>query len=272
MAMDMEMQAESPAEGIYGSTADSSTGSGSTQYADQKLIKTVTMKTETEDLDGMLARLTQQISELGGYTEYQNIYNGSSYSYHRVRTAELTIRIPADKLGSFVSRVEDGSNVISKTEDTDDVTLQYVDTQSRMEALQAEHDRLVELMEKAEDLKDLLTIEERLTEVRYKLESITSQLRVMDNQVSYATIELSIEEVEVLTEVEEPSVWQRVSTGFTDNLKDLGAWLVDLFVWVVTYSPQLLIFAGIIALIVWWTRRFVEKQRQKFNQPPETKA
>lgn len=274
MAMDMEMQAEAPGEALQSVTADSSTGS--TQYADQKLVKTVKLQAETADLDTLLAGLTEQISALGGYTEYQNIYNGSTYSHRRVRTAELTIRIPADKLNSFVQEVEGTSNVISKTEDIDDVTLQYVDTQSRMNALQAEHDRLVELMEKADNLTDLLTIEERLTEVRYKLESATSQLRVMDNQVSYATIELAIEEVEVYTEVEEPTVWERISTGFMTNLQNLGDFLVDLLVWVVTCSPQLLIFAGFIALVIWLCRKALGKHKPRKHpftppQPPEEK-
>ncbi|MBQ8236853.1 MAG: DUF4349 domain-containing protein [Oscillospiraceae bacterium] len=274
VTMDQEMM-EAPGEISYGSTADSSTGD-STQYADQKLIKTVTLRAETEDLDAVLTQLAEQIRALGGYTEYQNIYNGSPYNSYRTRSAELTIRIPADKLDGFLTEVEDFSNVISKTESVDDVTLQYVDVESHLEALQTEHDRLVELMEQAENLSDLLTIEERLTEVRYKLESAASQLRVMDNRVSYATIELQIDEVEVLTEVEEPTVWERISTGFMKNLRNLGDNLVDLFVWIVTFSPQLLVLAAIAALVVWLCRRGIKTRKPPKSpyanpQPPEEK-
>ena len=276
----VEMDMAEPGEGIYGSTADSSTGSSGTQFKDQKLIKTVELRAETEDLDALLPQLVDKISALGGYTEYQNIYNGSAYgNYYRSRSAEITIRIPADKLSQFVTEVEGFSNVISKTESVDDVTLQYVDTQGRLEALQAEHDRLVELMDQAETLTDLLTIEERLTDVRYELESVASRLRVLENQVSYATIELYIDEVEVLTEVEEPSVWQRISTGFVENLKDVGDALVDLFVWIITYSPQLLILAGVITLIVWLCRRALRNRKPRqspYAQPkpqnPEEKS
>ena len=271
--MDMEQMLEAPAEGLMGSTADSATGSSTTQYADQKLIKTVELRSETEDLDAMMTQLAEQIRTLGGYTEYQNVYNGSNYSSYRSRSAELTIRIPADKLDGFLTEVEGFSNVISKTESVDDVTLQYVDTESRLEALQTEHDRLVELMEKADNLTDLLTIEERLTEVRYQLESVASQLRVMENRVSYATIELYIDEVEVLTEVEEPTVWERISTGFMKNLRNLGDNLVNLFVWIVTYSPQLLILAALAALIVWLCRRTIKRKKNPYTntQPPEEK-
>ena len=268
---------ESPGEGIYGSTADSSTSSAKTLLSGQKLIRTVELRAETEDLDTLLNQLAQQISTLGGYTEYQNVYNGGSYVSYRTRSAELTIRIPADQLNSFLNEVEGFSNVISKTESVDDVTLQYTDTQGRVDALQAEHDRLVELMEKAETMSDLLEIEARLTDVRYELESVTSQLRVLDNQVSYATIELYIEEVEILTEVEEPTVWERITSGLMRNLQNLGDSLVDLFVWVVVCSPQLLILAAVVLLIVWLCRRAIKKRRQsRFPhtppQPPENKT
>ena len=271
VVMDQEMLKAS-GEMSYSSTADSSTGS--TQYADQKLIKTVDLQAETEDLDSLLTQLTERIRAVSGYTEYQNIYNGSAYNSYRTRSAEMTIRVPADKLDSFLTEVEGVSNVISKTESVDDVTLQYVDTESQMEALQAEHDRLVELMEKADNLTDLLTIEERLTEVRYKLESAASQLRVLENQVSYATIELQIQEVEVYTEVEEPTVWQRISTGFMTNLRSLGDSLVDLLVWVVTCSPQLLVLAGFIALVIWLCKLVMRKRKPRKSpytppQPPE---
>ena len=249
------------------STADSAgTITSDGTLSDQKLIKTVELRAETEDLDALLAQLTGHIADLGGYTEYQNIYNGSAYAARRYRSAEMTIRVPAEKLGEFLLQVEGASNVISKTESQDDVTLQYVDTQSRVEALQAEQDRLLELMDQAGTMSDLLEIEARLTEVRYELESVTSQLRVLENLVSYATIELYVDEVEVYTEVDEQTVWQRIGSGFTENLRHIGDGLTDLFVWIVTYSPQLLLIAAVLVTIVTLCRRAIKKRKR--NTPP----
>ena len=275
MAMDsMAPEAEEKYEGIYDEAVDGSGSTAdSTAYPEQKLIKTVEMNTETEDLDALLTTLTGHIRELGGYTEYQNIHNGSNYSGYRRRSAELTIRIPAGKLDGFVTRVEDDSNVISRTESIDDVTLQYVDTESRVKALQAEHDRLVELMEQAETMYDLLEIESRLTDVRYELESVTARLRVLENKVSYATVKLWINEVKVLTEVDEQTVWQRMGSGFTENLRNIGQDLQDFCVWAVSYSPQLVIFAAVVTLAVTLLRRSARKRRaRRMNPqtPPET--
>lgn len=279
-AMDMEVGSEmyeAPAQdALYSS---STTADSSAQLHDQKLIRTVTIQAETEDLDTLLNQLNQRISDLGGYVEYQDTYFGSAYSYRARRSANLTIRIPAENLEGFMEQVEGFSNVISRTESQDDVTLQYVDTQSRMEALQAEQDRLLELMEQAQTMSDLLEIEARLTEVRYELESITAQLRTMDNLVSYATVELTVSEVEVLSPVAEQTVWQRIGAGFSENLKNMGEGLENLLVWLATYSPQLLIFAAMVFAIVWLYKRAAKKRKAKrppyppYNppQPPQPK-
>ena len=250
-------------DGIYEEAQSGSTGgAGGVELSDQKLITTMDISAETEDLDALMAELNTQIAELGGYIEYQNTYFGSAYQSHRYRSANLTIRIPAEKLDAFLLHVEGVSNVVSKQQSQENVTLQYVDTESRMNALQAEHDRLLELMDQAGDLSDLLEIEKRLTEVLYELESTTAQLRSLDNQVSYATVELYIDEVTEFTETQEQNMWQRIGSGFVENIRSIGDWLVDVFVWLVTYSPQLLVIGGVIFLIVRTIRRGIRRRKK----------
>ena len=249
-------------DGIYEEFAPGDPGSGA-QLSDQKLITTVEINAETEDLDALMPQLSEHIAQLGGYVEFQNTYYGSSYSSYRHRSANMTIRIPADKLSDFLLHVEGASNVISKQQSQDNVTLQYVDTESRVAALEAERDRLMELLEQAGDLSDLLKIEERLTDVLYDLESTTAKLRSLDNQVSYATVNLYIDEVKILTETQEQTVWQRIGSGFGENLRNIGEDIVDFFIWLVTYSPQLIVIGGIIWLAVRTVRRTIKKRRAK---------
>ena len=227
-----------------------SNGMGSTTQempTGQKLIRRVNIDAETENLDALLVQLQAQISASNGYIESQDLYNGSSYSNYRNRNANLTIRIPADKLDGFVVQLKDASNVVNYSESQEDVTLTYVSTESRIKALETEQERLLELLSQAENMSDLLEIEARLTDVRYELESVTSQLLVLANKVDYATINLYISQVKEYTEVDEQTVWQRISNGFKENLKDIGEGAVDFFVWLVTYSPQLVLSAAVIA-------------------------
>ena len=248
------------ASGTLNGASDTVTQEAST---DQKLIKRVNMDAETEDLEALLPQLMAEISALGGYVESQEIYNGSSVASYRYRNARLTIRVPAENLDGLVQQVKGASNVVSYNESVEDVTLAYVDMETRILVLETERDRLLELMEQAETMSDLLEIEARLTDVRSSLESINSQLRVLANQVSYATIELYINQVKAYTEVEEQTVWQRIGSGFKKNLQNIGEDLVDFFVWAITYSPQLILWAGIIAVVVIVVRRSFRKRKVK---------
>ena len=241
--------------------ADASAAGQSVPNTEQKLIKTVRMDVETEDLEALLPQVNAKIAALGGYIENQELYNGSSYSSYRSRSANLTVRVPAENLNGFVEDVKGVSNVVTYNESTENVTLQYVSTESRMKALEVEQDRLLELLAKAENMSDLLEIEARLTDVRYELENVTSRLRVLANQVDYATIHLYISQVKVYTEVEEQTVWQRIGSGFKENLRDIGEDLTDFFVWIVTYSPQLILWAVLIALAVTVLKKKLSKKK-----------
>jgi len=262
-AVKEEMAVEVPMMMATGTVANDSIAEAgqSVPNTEQKLIKTIRMEAETEDLDALLPQISAKISALGGYVENQELYNGSSYSSYRYRNANLTVRIPAEQLNGFVEDVKGVSNVVSYNESTESVTLQYVSTESRMKALEVEQERLLELLAKAENMSDLLEIEARLTDVRYELESVTSQLRVLANQVDYATVHLYISQVKVYTETEEQTVWQRIGSGFKENIRDMGENLTDFFVWLVTYSPQLLLWAAVVAITVTVLKKRIAKRK-----------
>ena len=261
-AGDMMTSGETEA-GIY----DNAQTSGTPQNENRKWIVTVNISAETEDMDTLLSQLETQIGAMGGYVENQNVYNGSAYSGHRrYRNADLTIRIPADRVDEFVSQVDGISNVVSSSQNRVDVTLSYADTESRLNALRAEEARLLELMAQAENLSELLEIEGRLTDVRYQLESAASRLKLYDNQVDYATIYLNISEVQEYTPVQERTVWQRISDGFVRSLKGLGNIFVELFVFLLAASPYLAVLAGILVLIVFLVKK---RRNKKPPQPPE---
>ena len=249
-------------------SSSSLSGAGNTitpiDATNQKLIRKFHMEAETEDLDALLEAITEKTRQLGGYFEQQEIYNGSPSSQRRYRHGTLTIRIPADKLDDFVAKVTEESNIISSNETTDDVTLRYVAIQSRIAALETEQTRLLELLSKAETTKDLLEIEKRLTEVRTDLEQITSELRVMDNQVNYGTVYLSVSEVKEYTVVEEPeTVWQRIGTGFMQSLKGLGTFFTNLFVFIIVASPYLVVIAIIVVAVLLIIRAAKKKKRKE---------
>ena len=227
----------------------------------QKLIRTVHLEAETEDMDTLLAKLEERVNELSGYVEARNIYNGSAYHSRRYRNANLTVRVPAGSLDAFVDHVSQTSNITSNRETTEDVTLQYVSIESRIAALETEQARLLELLAKAENMNDLLTIESRLTDVRYELENITSQLRVYDNKVNYATIHLNISEVVEYTEPEPENGWQRMGKGFVNSLKGLGNGIKEFVIFLVISLPYLVLIGIVLTAVILIIRHRRKKKK-----------
>lgn len=218
--------------------------------SNRKLIRNVSMDVETEQFDALIGQIEEKTKALGGYIEDSYTYNGRSYRSNDTKNANLTIRIPSVKLDEFLSAVSEQSNVTSKNETVTDVTLQYVDLESHKKALEAEQERLLEMIEQAETVEDMITIESRLSEVRYQLESQESQLRTFDNQIQYSTVYLTIAEVEKYTPVAERTFFEKISDGFTDNLSGVIEDLVNFVIWFISSLPYLVVWGIIIAIAV----------------------
>lgn len=261
-------------EVIFDEAASESDGGGTAMPTDQKLIRTVYMDAETQSMTDLLAWMDGRVAELQGYYEQKSVYRRGSRDdgsfYH---SGDFIIRIPAENLDQFVSLVGERANVTSTSETTENVTLTYISTQSRVEALETEQKRLLELLENAENMEDLLTIEKRLTEVRWELENYGSQLRVLDNQVNYSTIHLNIWEVDKPTVVTERTVWQKIGDGIAENTEDMFDGLVNVFIWAVTGLPYLVpvVLIAAVVLVVLKLTVWRKKKVKKTSEEPEEK-
>ena len=130
-------------------------------------------------------------------------------------------------------------------------------------------------MKKAESVEDLITIESRMSEVRYELESIESQLRTYDNQVDYSTVNIDVHEVVEYTAPKKGTVGERIAEGLKENLADIGIFLEDATVWFVTNIPTFLllaVFAIIIILIIKGIKKLVNKFCPKYAEKKAKKA
>ena len=214
------------------------------------MIRTFELTVETLEFEDFIGTLRNTVNSFGGYIESSNV-EGNSYNYSSNRYASFTCRIPSNKLDEFVNSVDGLGNVTYRNENQQDVTLSYVDTEAHIASLQTEYDRLLELLAEAENLDSIIVLEERLSEVRYQLESYKSQLRTYDNLVDYSTVNVYVNEVKRVTNVSETeTVWQRIAKEFDDNLYDVWCGLEDFFVWVIANIPYFAVLAVIIIIIV----------------------
>lgn len=222
--------------------------SSTVSLSGEKIITKVNLEVETQDFDNLIAAVKKDIERLGGYEEKSEISGRRYYSRSLSRYAYIVARIPKDRLKDFVTAVKENGNVINESSSSENVTLQYVDTESRKKALEIEQERLFAILEKTESLEDIVTLESRLSSIRHELQMYETELRTIDNQVEYSTVTLSINEVERITPTEDKqTVISRIKNGLSETIYDITEGFKNFVVWFVVNLPYILIWAVIFA-------------------------
>lgn len=267
--------AESPAMQESGSSAAGENTSGELSSQDslsgRKLIKRVDMSVETLEFEKFIGILEGKVTTAGGYIESSSISNNSYYT-NRLKYANYTIRIPSEKLEEFVNIVGEYANVVDTSRSTEDVTLSYYDTESRKKALVIQQERLLALLEKAENIEDIIQLESRLSDVTYEMESQSTILRNYDNLVEYSTVSLFINEVERESQKTPESITDKMVNGLTDSLYDIKDGMENFAVFVVSNLPYLLFWAVVIVIVVViLKKKHIIKGKKKEDHPTEQK-
>ena len=264
VAYDMEAPAAMADEAYYGNaktagkvsttTAKENGDSGNLTgaVAGRKIIKNGDLSVQTREFDEFITNLNQAILAAGGYVEASSV-NGNSYNKSRMRSADITARIPAENLDAFCDQVSDLGNVTYKNLYTRDVTLTYVDLESHVKALRTEQQTLMALLEKAETVEDIITIQSRLSEVLYEIESYESTLRTFDDQIAYSSVHLNVKEVQRETAVEKETASQEIARRFKENWEDVKEGAQRFGINFVSDLPVILVwvvFLGIVVLVI----------------------
>ncbi len=227
---------------------------------DRKLIRTVNLSFETTEFDKFIDDLQHKTTELGGYVESSDINGNAETSSNRY--AYFTLRIPKPQLDTFLDFAECGANLTRKYENTQDITLRYHDTESRKKALKEEYDRLLELMAQAESVDAIISIEQRLSDIRYELDNYESDLRTYDNQVDYSTVTVDVSETSIYTPTQKTTFWGRVSSNLEQNIEELIEAVTDFLVWFISSLP-IFIFLAIVCGVIWLIIRTLIKSHGK---------
>jgi len=224
----------------------------------RKLIRTVNMTLETNEFDKSLEQINTILLNTGGYIQNSQI-SGNRYGSQDNRSAYLVVRIPNEKLSWFLEKTTDLGNVIDKSENIEDVTTEYTDTQARLTSLKTEFDRLLVLIGKAEKLEDIIKLEERLSQVRYQMDSLTAQLKIIDNEVDFSTVSMELYEVKLFTPSEENNISQRIGTGFRESLLNIYIIMQNVIVVTISFLPYLFV-AGLILILVLFIYRKINRK------------
>lgn len=166
---------------------------GSSEVKNSKIIKTGNMSISITNFDENTAAIKNFVEANGGYIQNSNIYNRTSGG-RDYRSANYTLRIPAEKYDSLKEYLISLGKLEDYSDQIDDVTNEYYDIESRLNTKHREETRLLELLDKADKIEDIIAIESRLSEVRSDIEIYEMRLKGMDELVSYSTLYLNVKE------------------------------------------------------------------------------
>ncbi len=225
----------------------------------RKTIKTAKLTLQTLDFSTFVSALEQKVKEAGAYFQYADV----TTSYSGRKYASYTVRVPEENLEEFLKGIDGIATVTNKVLGEQDVTLSYVDTQSRIKALETEQETLLSLLEKADSLDSVILLQERLTEVRYELESYKTKLRTYDDKISYSTVSITVNEVQKVTEPQPKTVLERIQSGFGNTVETIIESAQDVFVWVAVNIPYLVFWGLIATFAVFFTKKKSKKRKQR---------
>lgn len=208
--------------------AEAAEGSGAATV-EQQLVTTGSSTIVVDDPADAVDSAREIADELGG-----QVSDTSTATYDGDPSADVTIRVPAERYDDLTARLGELGSVESSSTEVADVGQEVVDLRARQTALQGSIDRLTQLMAEATTTQDLLAAEEMMTQRQGELDSLTGQLSYLEDRVA-----LSTQQVSFVTGGSSDNLWNDLVSTLADSSRSLLIVLVGLLPW--------LIVAGLLA-------------------------
>lgn len=223
----------------------------------EKIIRTVRMELSTRQFEEDQERIKSAVLQEGGRVQESRMYNSSG----NLRSLSLTLRVPSDKLDAVITSLKGVGRVLSFSESAQDITEQYSDTSMRLKTQQAKMERLQELLKKAENMEDLIAIENSISDTQYELDRLTGSLKGMDSRVDYATLDVTLNELSPLdtSKDQEESLAERIKNGMAAAFEGFRNLLSDFVVFLSVALPYLIALTVLILII----RLIVKRRKSK---------
>jgi len=232
-------------KGVY---VEDSAGSGGDNAADRKIVRTGSLWIEVKDIDVTLADISSLASQLNGY-----VVSSTQRADEAEPTGWISIRIPVEKFDEAMQKLRAlGVKVLNENTNSQDVTEQYSDLSAQLRNLEATEAQYLELLKKAENVKDILEVQRELSNVRGNIERIKGRMQYLERTSDMSVIEISLKKTRPIGE----STWDvpGIFKSAVDGLIVFGKFLTGLLIWVLVFAPVWIIILVII---------FVARRRSK---------
>lgn len=222
---------------------DGSAEQRSPDIASEHVVRKTQLTVRVKDVPSTLDDTRNTVEAAGGYIADETTDRDSS----RHERSRLVLRVPQKEYADVLNELSDAGKLIKRKVSSDDVTDQVVDVESRIASQKASVERVRDLMDKATEISDIVSLEGQLSSRQAELESLQARQASLKDRTELATITLTLSETEVKEEKQDDE------PGFTDALG--GGW--DAFVttlrWIaVAVGATLPFLAALAALLLTW--------------------
>jgi hypothetical protein len=233
-----------------------------------KIIYSGSASVETIHFEETVEMVYRMIDRYHGFLESAYVtgkdYNTQYYNRASFRTADFVIRVPRESFSTMRTDLDTLGSVTYTSVEAQNITSSYMDVQSRLQTYRVEEERLLDMLKKADLVEDMLDIEDRLSNVRYQIESLTSTLTNWDSKINYSTLRLSVREVKELTE--EKPIARTFGDDIREGIQSSLDWLVqagkDIVVFLVSALPIIVIPVIVVVVLVLVVRSRLRKKKK----------
>ena len=216
----------------------------------KKAAISLTVNSVDRTIDAVSQIINKQQGDLIGLNQQQPKSDNPRY------TATIQLRIPENRLEPTLEELAKLGTVESRNITAEDIGDRLVDFQARLTNLQKTEANFQKIMDRTGSITDVLSVAQQLSNVRETIEQINAQLKSLQNQVAYSTITLNLEAA-VSSTSPQPAFGLQVQETWnnsTHSLSTFSVGLLKLGIWLIVYSPYLLIFAALVYGFSRWRR------------------
>jgi hypothetical protein len=257
-ASDAAARSEGAASANKATTDASAAPAGQAQQQpwDRMIIKNGTMTLVADDVAGTVDAMSGIVASVPGAHVF-----GSNVRYEGSRQiATITLRVPSQSFDEVMARLRrlatKPQDVMNEQVSSQDVTEEFVDLQSQVRNLQAQEQRYLTLLDRAQSVADILAIQQRLGETRMQIERIQGRLTYLERRAEFGTIVVTVNARPVGVRPQ-AGVWDPQAT-FARALASVAVLLQnvgDVAIWLAVFSVVLVPMGLIVWLVVWLVRR-----------------
>jgi len=239
----MEEGANVPAEKAI--TGEDSTAT----VTENKIIKNGRIYLNVDDIEKAINNIQQVALKYNGYVSSELVQ-----LYDNKKQGNIEIMVENKYFVDAMNEITLLGNVKSKSTSTKDITSEYIDLQSRLSALKKERDRIMGFMDKAKDVKDLVTVENYLKNIQTEIEQLQGRINYLDKKTDFSSINIEL----LQTNMASPAP-KGFYQNFIQSLKNLGNGISHFFVWTGKALPYIIFYGIIIVVILFVLKRFIKK-------------